>query len=127
MVYSYINEQNKKAVEGDASAAAERNSLSFLPILEEGDALIIGVGFPIPFIVKINAPTIKTDSSPLSSQNGIIRILILANSLLYPLFANLTQVADYPPEYLRNIIWNRKLTKMKTQDSMCTLPPQSCL
>lgn len=46
MVYSYINEQNKKAVEGDASAAAERNSLSFLPILEEGDALIIGVGFP---------------------------------------------------------------------------------
>ena len=37
------------------------------------------------------------------------------------------EVADYPPEYLRNIIWNRKLTKMKTQDSMCTLPPQSCL
>lgn len=27
MVYSYINEQNKKAVEGAASAAAERNIL----------------------------------------------------------------------------------------------------
>lgn len=82
----YINEQNKKAVEGAASAAAERNILSFLPILEEGDALIVGVDFPIPLIVKINAPTIKIDSSPLSSQNDIIKILILAKCLLYLLF-----------------------------------------
>lgn len=62
------------------------NILSFLPILEEGDALIIGVDFPIPLIVKINGPTIKLDSSPLSSQNGIIKILILAKCLLYLLF-----------------------------------------
>ena len=56
-----FNEQDKKAVESAASAA-NRNILSFLPILGEGEALIVGVDFPMPLIVKINAPTKKPDS-----------------------------------------------------------------
>lgn len=61
LVHRLINEQDKKAVECTASAA-NRNILSFLPILGEGEALIVGVDFPMPLIVKINAPTKKPDS-----------------------------------------------------------------
>lgn len=61
LVHRLINEQDKKAVESAASAA-NRNILSFLPILGEGEALIVGVDFPMPLIVKINAPTKKPDS-----------------------------------------------------------------
>lgn len=85
MVYSYINEQNKKAVEGAASAAAERNIL-FLPILEESDALIVGALIFTMIGIGKSTPTIKLYSSPRSSQNGIIKILILAKCLLYLLF-----------------------------------------
>ena len=66
LVHRLINEQDKKAVESAASAA-NRNILSFLPIWGEGEALIVGVDFPIPIIVKINAPTIKAS---LSSKIG---------------------------------------------------------
>ena len=89
LVHRLINEQNKKAVESAASAAAEWNILFFLPIYAEGDALIVGVDFPIPLIVKINAPTIKLDSSLLSSQNDKIKILILAKCLRYLLFGKI--------------------------------------
>lgn len=61
LVHRLINEQDKKAVESAASAA-NRNILSFLPILGEGEALIVGVDFPMPLIVKINTPTKKPDS-----------------------------------------------------------------
>ena len=61
LVHRLINEQDKKAVESAASAA-NRNILSFLPILGEGEALIVGVDFPMPLIVKINAPMKKPDS-----------------------------------------------------------------
>lgn len=61
LVHRLINEQDKKAVESAASAA-NRNILSFLPILGEGEALIVGVDFPMPLIVKINAPEKKPDS-----------------------------------------------------------------
>ncbi len=55
IVHRLINEQDKKAVE-NAASVANRNSLSFLPILGEGEALIIGVDFPMPLTIKINAP-----------------------------------------------------------------------
>lgn len=61
IVHRLINEQDKKTVESAASAA-NRNILSFLPILGEGEALIVGVDFPMPIIVKINAPLKKPDS-----------------------------------------------------------------
>lgn len=61
LVHRLINEYDKKAVESAASAA-NKNILSFLPVLGEGEALIVGVDFPMPLIVKINAPTKKPDS-----------------------------------------------------------------
>lgn len=62
IVHRLINEQDKKAVESAASAA-NRNSLSFLPILGEGEALLVGVDFPMPLTVKITEPQHKPDSN----------------------------------------------------------------
>lgn len=55
IVHRLINEQDKKAIESAASAA-NRNALSFLPILGEGEALIVGVDFPMPLLVKLDKP-----------------------------------------------------------------------
>ncbi len=62
IVHRLINEQDKKAVESAASSA-NRSSLSFLPILGEGEALLVGVDFPMPLTIKIDAPGKKPDSN----------------------------------------------------------------
>lgn len=61
IVHRLINEQDKKAVECAASAA-NRNTLSFLPILGEGEALLVGVDFPMPLTLKIDAPSNRPNS-----------------------------------------------------------------
>lgn len=68
IVHRLINEQDKKAVEAAASAA-NRNCLSFLPILGEGEALLIGVDFPMPLTLKIGEPTYKPDSKTPKLKN----------------------------------------------------------
>ena len=62
IVHRLINEQDKKAVESAASAA-NRNSLAYLPILGEGEALMVGVDFPMPLTLKINEPVHKPNSN----------------------------------------------------------------
>ncbi len=49
LVHWLINEQDKKAVES-AALAANRNILSSFPVLGEGEALIVGVDFPMPLL-----------------------------------------------------------------------------
>lgn len=61
IVHRLINEQDKKAVESAASAA-NKNSLAYLPILGEGEALMVGVDFPMPLTLKINEPEHKPNS-----------------------------------------------------------------
>ena len=61
IVHRLINEQDKKAIE-NAVSSASRNSLSFLPILGEGEALLVGVDFPMPLLLKIDEPTVKPNS-----------------------------------------------------------------
>lgn len=65
------------------------NNAIIFSILRKGEALIVGVDFPMPHIVKINAPTIKLYSSLLSSQKDKIKILILAKCLRYLLFGKI--------------------------------------
>jgi uncharacterized protein len=61
IVHRLINELDKKAIESAASSA-NRSALSFLPILGEGEALLVGVDFPMPLLVKISEPDIKPES-----------------------------------------------------------------
>ena len=61
IVHRLINDYDKKAVE-DAASTANRNILSFLPILGEGEAVLVGVDFPMPLTVKIKEPEHKPNS-----------------------------------------------------------------
>ncbi len=61
IVHRLINEQDKKAVE-NASSSANKSVLSFLPILGSGEALLIGVEFPMPLMIKLDKPIIEPDS-----------------------------------------------------------------
>lgn len=62
IVHRLINEQDKKAVDSAASSA-NKNSLAYLPILGEGEALLVGVDFPMPVTLKINEPEHKPNSN----------------------------------------------------------------
>ena len=62
IVHRLINEQDKKAVESAASSI-NRNSMAYLPILGEGEAMMIGVDFPMPLTLKISEPHNKPDSN----------------------------------------------------------------
>lgn len=61
IVHRLINPYDKEAIE-NACSSANRNSLSFLPILGEGEAILMGVDFAMPVILKVNKPTIEPNS-----------------------------------------------------------------
>lgn len=71
IVHRLINEQDKKAVESAASSA-NRNSLAFLPVLGEGEALVVGVDFPMPLTIKITPPHNKPNSGTPKLKSKII-------------------------------------------------------
>jgi len=55
IVHRLINDKDKQAIE-NAASSANKNALSFLPILGEGEALLVGVDFPMPLLLKIDEP-----------------------------------------------------------------------
>jgi uncharacterized protein len=61
IVHRLINENDKKTVES-ACASANRDVLAYMPVLGEGEALLLGVDFPMPLTIKINPPTTPPDS-----------------------------------------------------------------
>jgi DNA helicase HerA-like ATPase len=62
IVHRLINEKDKQSIE-NAASSANKNSLSFLPILGEGEALLVGVDFPMPLLIKIGKPTTPPKSN----------------------------------------------------------------
>ncbi|PZX46428.1 hypothetical protein LV85_04312 [Algoriphagus chordae] len=62
LVHRLINELDKKAIESAASTA-NRSAISFLPILGEGEALLVGVDFPMPLLLKMSEPERKPVST----------------------------------------------------------------
>lgn len=61
-VHRLINYNDKEAV-SNACSTANKSTLDFLPILGEGEAILTGVDFPMPIIMKFDEPIIKPDSS----------------------------------------------------------------
>jgi len=70
IVHRLINHFDKESV-ANASSSANRNTLDFLPVLGAGEAILMGVDFPMPVMLKINEPNTKPDSStPLFKTNN---------------------------------------------------------
>lgn len=61
IVHRLINHYDKEAI-ANASSTASKNSLDFLPILGAGEAILMGVDFPMPVILKMHMPEITPDS-----------------------------------------------------------------
>jgi DNA helicase HerA-like ATPase len=61
IVHRLINQQDREAIEY-ACSEANKSALSFLPILSSGEAMITGVDFPMPIILKIIKPQTPPDS-----------------------------------------------------------------
>lgn len=61
IVHRLINPYDKESIE-NACSSANKNALSFLPILGEGEAVMMGVDFPMPVMLKVNLPKVKPDS-----------------------------------------------------------------
>lgn len=61
IVHRLINYNDKEAI-ANACSSANRNALSFLPVLGEGEAILTGVDFPMPVTIKINKPHTPPDS-----------------------------------------------------------------
>ncbi|MEM9078620.1 MAG: ATP-binding protein [Bacteroidota bacterium] len=62
IVHRLINHFDKESV-ANASSSANRNTLDFLPVLGAGEAILMGVDFPMPVMLKINQPDTKPDSA----------------------------------------------------------------
>src|SRR5580658_6664699 len=61
IVHRLINDRDREVVER-ASGEIDRSAAEFLPTLAPGQAVIIGVDFPIPLTVQITAPDAHPDS-----------------------------------------------------------------
>ncbi len=62
IVHRLINHFDKESI-ANASSSANKSSLDFLPILGAGEAILMGVDFPMPVMMKLYKPTIEPDSS----------------------------------------------------------------
>ena len=71
IVHRLINEQDRRVIE-TACSSATHSSLSYLPILGAGEALLTGVDFPMSIMVKIKEPSIHPNSgTPLLTTKSI--------------------------------------------------------
>lgn len=70
IVHRLINDKDKQSIE-NAASSANKSALSFLPILGEGEALLVGVDFPMPLLLKIGEPSKKPISNTPRLNNNI--------------------------------------------------------
>ena len=61
IVHRLINTRDKESVES-ACSAANKSTLAYLPILGAGEAVLMGVDFPMPVMLKVKMPEIKPRS-----------------------------------------------------------------
>ena len=61
IVHRLINETDRSVIE-KACSEGNKSSLSYLPTLQSGEALLISIEMPMPIIIKIKEPNIKPTS-----------------------------------------------------------------
>lgn len=61
IAHRLINHQDKEAI-ANACSSANRDTLAFLPVLGSGEAILMGVDFPMPVMLKVDLPKIKPNS-----------------------------------------------------------------
>ena len=61
IIHRLINYNDKEAIK-QACSSADADTLSYLPVLGAGEAILSGVDFPMPLSVKINAPIVPPNS-----------------------------------------------------------------
>jgi DNA helicase HerA-like ATPase len=61
LVHRLTNERDRQVVER-ASDELDRSAAEFLPTLAPGQAVLIGVAFPIPLTLQISPPSAEPDS-----------------------------------------------------------------
>lgn len=61
IVHRLTNEKDQEIVK-KAVGSIDQRSASFLPVLGQGEALLLGVDFPFPMTVKIKTPNAKPES-----------------------------------------------------------------
>lgn len=62
ITHRLINYQDKEAI-ANACSSANKDTLAFLPVLGSGEAILMGVDFPMPVMLKVDEPKTKPDSS----------------------------------------------------------------
>lgn len=70
IVHRLINHNDKEAI-SNACSSANKNTLEFLPILGEGEAILTGVDFPMPIIMKFDKPNYEPNSQTPSLNKRI--------------------------------------------------------
>jgi DNA helicase HerA-like ATPase len=61
IVHRLINHFDKDSI-ANACSSANKSSLDFLPTLGAGEAILMGVDFPMPVTLKIDVPDTLPDS-----------------------------------------------------------------
>lgn len=61
ITHRLINHQDKEAI-ANACSSANRDTLAFLPVLGSGEAILMGVDFPMPVMLKVELPKIRPNS-----------------------------------------------------------------
>ena len=61
IAHRLINHQDKEAI-ANACSSANRDTLAFLPVLGSGEAILMGVDFPMPIMLKVKKPKIRPNS-----------------------------------------------------------------
>lgn len=61
LVHRLINYNDKEAIR-QSCGTANNNTLAYLPILSEGEAILTGVDFPMPLLMKVDKPSVTPNS-----------------------------------------------------------------
>lgn len=62
LVHRLSNDADRQAVER-AAGDIDRSAVAFLPSLAQGQAVLLGIDYPIPLIIQVSPPRVPPDSS----------------------------------------------------------------